>query len=89
MTSIVSGYICTSSCDVDAARRGRDPRHPNDEPSVARERALREGRVVGSAFEIDAGLKFIQASAAGSALQFEQQPANSPSALGQNLDRIV
>jgi hypothetical protein len=28
MISVVNGYVCTSSCDVAAAKQGRDPNAP-------------------------------------------------------------
>jgi hypothetical protein len=32
MLQVVNGYICTSGCDVEAARRGADPRNPTRDP---------------------------------------------------------
>ena len=29
---IVNGYVCRTCCDVDAAKAGKDPAHPNAPP---------------------------------------------------------
>lgn len=30
---IVNGYVCFTSCDASAARKGHDPRNPTDDPA--------------------------------------------------------
>ena len=48
MFRIVNGYVCTSGCDVAAAKRNADPRNPRNDPvkaaELADEKALRSGK---------------------------------------------
>lgn len=48
MFRVVNGYVCTSSCDVAAAKRGADPKNPRNDPVKAQElaekRALASGK---------------------------------------------
>lgn len=32
---IVNGYVCQTSCDVAAAKKGHDPKNPHDDPVKA------------------------------------------------------
>jgi hypothetical protein len=32
MISVVNGYVCSSSCDVEAAKKGKDPNAPPGAP---------------------------------------------------------
>jgi hypothetical protein len=32
MISVVNGYVCSSSCDVEAAKKGKDPSAPPGSP---------------------------------------------------------
>jgi hypothetical protein len=32
---IVNGYVCQTTCDVTAAKKGLDPRNPHDDPIKA------------------------------------------------------
>ena len=33
MISVVNGYVCSSSCDVEAAKKGKDPSSPTGSPA--------------------------------------------------------
>ncbi|MET0314211.1 MAG: hypothetical protein ABW275_07450 [Hansschlegelia sp.] len=46
MVSVVNGYVCSSSCDEDVARKGHDPRNPKDNPAKAEMLAIRDGKQV-------------------------------------------
>lgn len=32
---IVNGYVCATTCDVAAAKKGHDPKNPHDDPTKA------------------------------------------------------
>jgi len=36
---IVNGYVCFTTCDASAARKGHDPRNPTDDPAKTRQLA--------------------------------------------------
>lgn len=46
MVSVINGYVCSSSCDEDIARKGHDPRNPKDNPAKAELLAIRDGKQV-------------------------------------------
>ncbi len=56
MFRIVNGYVCTSGCDVAAAKRNADPRNPRNDPvkaaELAEEKALRSGKPDAKASDI-------------------------------------
>ena len=35
MISVVNGYVCSSSCDVEAAKKGKDPNAPGVTPGLS------------------------------------------------------
>jgi hypothetical protein len=47
---IVNGYVCATSCDVAAAKKGHDPKNPHDDPVKAAQlgeaKALATGKPV-------------------------------------------
>lgn len=85
MTSIVNGYVCKSSCDIDAARKGRDPRHPNDDLVAAGARTAPEGRIA-DGFE---GRDGTQVQSVASDSEVADHPGRPPDGLGEIVDRFV
>ena len=39
---IVNGYVCQTSCDVAAAKKGHDPKNPHDDPVKAAQLAAND-----------------------------------------------
>lgn len=51
MFQVVNGYVCTSSCDVAAAKRNADPKNPHNDPVKAQELAEKRALATGKPTE--------------------------------------
>jgi hypothetical protein len=93
---IVNGYVCQTSCDVSAARRGHDPKNPHDDPvkaaQLAEQKALAGGRVTTEAASATQGAAdgfAVEAVTFGGRLEGLSAARSGSSGVAQLLDRVA